>query len=332
MVCSAYGFRALQSSAFGRQVASLRSAIAKLPISHRKETREWNRHSLQSKPHLILCFQPRPSLMALRMTLPPQSSAANSSRRSMVGPGSAPAEPRFGRQMSPKETICPHSMRTLRPHRHLWAPQTHGSRQLTMRVPQMSSCLKRTSLDKEAFAELCSRHVKSVQRKVFGIVRNHEDTEDVVQEALLKAYTHLSGFRGSCTFSTWLMSIAINSALMLLRKRKGHSEVSFDYSVDDDQTWSSWEFADPHLDTERSYARRQALRVLSGAVVRLPSRYRSVLERYHAREQSMKESADTLDSLWLRSKVVFCVADSTFVPVLQGKASPLQTHISNHQP
>ena len=148
--------------------------------------------------------------------------------------------------------------------------------------------------DKEAFAELCSRHVKSVQRKVFGIVRNHEDTEDVVQETLLKAYTHLSGFRGSCTFSTWLTSIAINSALMLLRKRKGHLEVSFDHSVDDDQTWSSREFADPHLDTERSYARRQALRVLSGAVVRLPSRYRSVLERYHAREQSMKETADTL--------------------------------------
>jgi RNA polymerase sigma-70 factor (ECF subfamily) len=148
--------------------------------------------------------------------------------------------------------------------------------------------------DKEAFAELCSRHVKSVQRKVFGIVRNHEDTEDVVQETLLKAYTHLSGFRGSCTFSTWLTSIAINSALMLLRKRKGHLEVSFDHSVDDDQTWSSREFADPHLDTERSYARRQALRVLSGAVVRLPLRYRSVLERYHAREQSMKETADTL--------------------------------------
>ena len=114
--------------------------------------------------------------------------------------------------------------------------------------------------DKEAFAELCSRHVKSVQRKVFGIVRNHEDTEDVVQETLLKAYTHLSGFRGSCTFSTWLTSIAINSALMLLRKRKGHLEVSFDHSVDDDQTWSSREFADPHLDTERSYARRQAIR------------------------------------------------------------------------
>jgi len=150
------------------------------------------------------------------------------------------------------------------------------------------------SADKDAFAELCSRHVQSVHRKVFRIARNHEDAEDVVQETLLKAYTHLSGFRGSCTFSTWLTSIAINCALMLLRKRKGHFESSFDHSMDDDQTWSSREFADPHLDTERSYARRQAINVLSRAVVRLPLRYRSVLERHHAREQSMKETADAL--------------------------------------
>ena len=150
------------------------------------------------------------------------------------------------------------------------------------------------SSDKDAFAELCSRHVQSVHRKVLGIVRNHEDAEDVVQETLLKAYTHLSGFRGSCSFSTWLTSIAINSALMLLRKRKGHFESSFDHLIDDDQTWSAWEFADPHLDTERSYARRQAINVLSRAVVRLPMRYRSVLERYHAQEQSMKETADAL--------------------------------------
>jgi len=150
------------------------------------------------------------------------------------------------------------------------------------------------SSDKDAFAELCSRHVQSVHRKVFGIVRNHEDAEDVVQETLLKAYTHLSGFRGSCSFSTWLTSIAINSALMLLRKRKGHLESSFEHAMDDDQTWSAREFADPHLDTERSYARRQAINVLSRAVVRLPMRYRSVLERYHAREQSMKETAEAL--------------------------------------
>lgn len=150
------------------------------------------------------------------------------------------------------------------------------------------------SLDKDAFTELSGRHAESVHRKVFRIVRNHEDTEDIVQEALFKAYTHLSEFRGSCAFSTWLMTIAINSALMLLRKRKKHSEVSFDQSRSDDQAWGPWEFADPHLDAERTYARRQTMVVLSRAVRGLPVSYRSVLERIHVQEQSMQEAADML--------------------------------------
>lgn len=150
------------------------------------------------------------------------------------------------------------------------------------------------SLDKDAFTELSGRHVESVQRKVFRIVRNREDTEDVVQEALFKAYTHLTEFRGSCAFSTWLMTIAINSALMLLRKRRKHSEVSFDQNRSDDQAWGPWEFADPHLDAERTYARRQTMVVLSRAVRGLPVSYRSVLERIHVQEQSMQEAADML--------------------------------------
>ena len=150
------------------------------------------------------------------------------------------------------------------------------------------------TLDQEAFTELSVRYAETVHRKVFGIVRNHEDTEDVVQEALFKAYTHLGDFRGSCTFSTWLMSIAINTALMLLRKRRMHSEVSFDQGGADDQARGSWEFPDPHLDTEKSYARRRTMDLLSGAIGRLPLRYRDALERYHLREQSMQQTADRL--------------------------------------
>ena len=150
------------------------------------------------------------------------------------------------------------------------------------------------SLDKDAFAELSNRHVKSVQRRVYRIVRNYEDTEDVVQDALFKAFTHLSGFRGTSAFSTWLMSIAINSALMLLRKRRGQSEVSFGQTADGDQTRRAWEVADHGLDAETTYAKRQAIGVLSRSLMRLPIRYRSVLESYHVREHSMRETADTL--------------------------------------
>jgi len=148
--------------------------------------------------------------------------------------------------------------------------------------------------DKEAFSELSVRHAELVHRKVFGIVRNHEDTEDVVQEALFKAYTHLSGFRGSCTFSTWLMRIAINSAFMLLRKRGMHSEVSCDQVGDDNKEWGPWEFPDQHLDAERSYSKRQTMDLLSRAIGGLPLCYRIALELYHVQEESMQQTADRL--------------------------------------
>lgn len=150
------------------------------------------------------------------------------------------------------------------------------------------------SADGRAFAELSSRYGGSVHKRIFRILRNREDAEDAVQEALIKAYTHLGEFRGSCTFSTWLTSIAINSALMVLRKRRSHSEVSLDQSANGDQERGVREFADSRPDAERLYARRQAVDLLSAAAERLPLCYRGVVEKYHGQEQSLKEAANGL--------------------------------------
>jgi RNA polymerase sigma-70 factor (ECF subfamily) len=150
------------------------------------------------------------------------------------------------------------------------------------------------SSDGPAFGELSARYAVSVHKRVYRILRNREDTEDVVQEALFKAYAHLGQFRGSCAFSTWLTKIAINSALMLLRKRRSHTEVSFDQTGEDDEIWGVWEFPDPCPDAEQVYAKRQTIEVLSRAVKWLPANYRSVIELYHVEEQSLQESAETL--------------------------------------
>ena len=60
---------------------------------------------------------------------------------------------------------------------------------------------------------------------VCRITRNHEDAEDAVQDAFLRAFLHLQSFDGRSTFSTWLTRIGINSALMILRKRRNSREV-----------------------------------------------------------------------------------------------------------
>jgi RNA polymerase sigma-70 factor (ECF subfamily) len=148
--------------------------------------------------------------------------------------------------------------------------------------------------DDQAFVNLTSRYRASVQQKVFRILRNREDAEDALQEALFKAYTHLSGFRGDCKFSTWLTRIAINSALMQLRHARSHSEVSFHQRRNDGQTWEDLDFPDPSPNAEQMYAKRQTLRQLSHAVRRLPSSHRFIISEYHERERPMQEAADSL--------------------------------------
>jgi RNA polymerase sigma-70 factor (ECF subfamily) len=148
--------------------------------------------------------------------------------------------------------------------------------------------------DGQAFVELIGRYAGSIHSTVFGILGNREDSEDVLQEALFKAYTHLGQFRGACKFSTWLTRIAINTALMQLRQRRSHSEVSFYQRGDDDQGVEALDFPDSSPNAEQMYAKRQVIDRLSHAVQRLPARYRSIVSQYHVQERSINEAADNL--------------------------------------
>ena len=178
------------------------------------------------------------------------------------------------------------------------------------------------SSDGEAFVELTARSVDSVRKRVFKILKNREDTEDVVQETLVKAFTHLRDFRGISAFSTWLTRIAINTALMLLRKRRSRSEVAFDRPGDGDQTWGDWEFPDSSPNAEQAYVRRQAAHSLSRAVKRLPSGLRCVVEQYYGRERSMQEAADSLGITLAAAKSRLLRARLTIRSTLDRSAAP----------
>jgi RNA polymerase sigma factor (sigma-70 family) len=80
----------------------------------------------------------------------------------------------------------------------------------------------------QAYAELCHRHSKQIRRTILRITRDIADAEDTLQETLLKAYVHIGRFEGRSAFSSWLNRIAINSALMLLRKRRSQPVFSFE--------------------------------------------------------------------------------------------------------
>jgi len=102
-----------------------------------------------------------------------------------------------------------------------------------------------------AFGELVRRHSSRVYGMSFKVLKNREDAEDNLQNAFCKAYGKIQQFEGKSQFSTWLMRIAINEALMMLRKRRSEGTVSAagDWETEDQESKGS--FRDLHADPER---------------------------------------------------------------------------------
>ena len=88
--------------------------------------------------------------------------------------------------------------------------------------------------DAAAFGQLVKRYDRKLLRIAQSVTHNREDSQDAVQEAFLKAYQHLADFREACQFSTWLIRITVNQALMKLRKQHGTRETSLDEDFEDE--------------------------------------------------------------------------------------------------
>jgi len=145
--------------------------------------------------------------------------------------------------------------------------------------------------DQQAFVELCGRYSSLTKKKILRIVRNHEDAEDALQDTLLQAYTHLTSFRRSCKFATWLTAIGVNSALMIMRKRRVRRETNASASSPDVEILELQEHADRSLGPEGIYLKQQAILLLRREVEKLKPSLRSVVNHYYGSECSLEEAA-----------------------------------------
>ena len=141
--------------------------------------------------------------------------------------------------------------------------------------------------DEQAFAALWSRHSKMVLHKALRITRNRADAEDAVQDAFLRAFVHLKSFDQRSKFSTWVVRIAINSAVTILRRKRAHPEAL----ANSFKTEASWELADQRPDFEDQYCRHELQKRLDMAIRALPKIFREVMLLYHAQEHSIAEIA-----------------------------------------
>ena len=147
--------------------------------------------------------------------------------------------------------------------------------------------------DRRAFVELYERHSRKVLPTIYRITKNREDAEDAFQDAVLRAFVHIKSFEGRANFTSWLTRIAINSALMLLRKRR-HGEISIEQVCDDCGNSRAWEPRDVAETPEARYARLECEELLWSAIQRLPCAFRDALELQQSREYSTSQIAEEL--------------------------------------
>jgi RNA polymerase sigma-70 factor (ECF subfamily) len=144
------------------------------------------------------------------------------------------------------------------------------------------------------FGELCERHMKQVSCVTRRIIRNREDAEDAAQECFLNAFVHLKDFDGRSQFATWLTRIAINSALMKLRKNRRAREVPIDEPNPSSEPVAQREFPHDAPDPEESCSLRERKRIVVSAISGLRPRARDVVELIHLQEHSITETAQIL--------------------------------------
>jgi len=144
------------------------------------------------------------------------------------------------------------------------------------------------------FGELCERHMKRVSYVTSRITRNREDAEDAAQECFLSAFIHLKDFDGRSQFATWLTRIAINAALMKLRKNRRAREVPIDEPNPSSEPVAQREFRYDAPDPEESCSLRERRWIVKSAISALRSRARNVVELFHIQEHSIRETAQIL--------------------------------------
>jgi RNA polymerase sigma-70 factor (ECF subfamily) len=164
--------------------------------------------------------------------------------------------------------------------------------QLAVREDEMVTQAR--ARDEAAIREIIRRHNRRLYRIARSILRDDSEAEDVLQETYIKAFTHLSEFRGDSSLDTWLCRIAMNEALGRLRRRRKMTDLS---AVEEERQSAEvirLHAVSPEIDPERRVAQHEIRRLLEEAIDRLPEEFRVVLIARAVEDMSVDETASAL--------------------------------------
>jgi RNA polymerase sigma-70 factor (ECF subfamily) len=147
--------------------------------------------------------------------------------------------------------------------------------------------------DNEAFGELVERHQATCKRLAYSVLKDKQDAEDEVQNALWKAYEHLGQFQRDAKFSTWLSRIVLNQCLMRLRKDKRARFLYLDEGVAGEEV-ARLDLPDEGATPETALAQSEVGRVLETEIRRIPPMLRDVFMMRDVQEMPMPDVAEKL--------------------------------------
>ena len=147
--------------------------------------------------------------------------------------------------------------------------------------------------EREKFHDLIRPYERQVYLTALSLVKNETAAEDVAQEAILRAYRKLAGFRGDAKFSTWLIAITLNEARTRLREEKRAALDSLD-SNDEDGTYTPAQLTDWRELPSEVLEREEIRLIMQQAVAELPVSFREVVILRDMEELSVNETAEAL--------------------------------------
>jgi RNA polymerase sigma factor (sigma-70 family) len=147
--------------------------------------------------------------------------------------------------------------------------------------------------DQKAYESLLVKHRSAIFHVVSKIVRNHEESQDLVQETFMKAFNALESYRSEYRFSTWLYKIAANCAIDFVRKKRIEA-MSLDRPIETKDGQVELELPDRTWDPEQDLVRKQKLQSIDQAIESLPDKYREVIIFRHRDDKSYEEIAGIL--------------------------------------
>jgi len=149
--------------------------------------------------------------------------------------------------------------------------------------------------DKAAFARLVEKHKQSVHGLCFRLLGTAEEARDAAQEAFVRAYTGIGDFDPRQPFAAWVLRIARNHCIDLLRRRRPTLALAEGRSDDGPETGVAPELQDHFaVSGEQRVQEEEAQRDLDRAVAALPPRYREVIALFHIQHKSYAEIAQTM--------------------------------------